>query len=993
MMLLLSLLLSISFAQDIVLPKTKECKKVGEFIFSESERAYLAKEGSRLFCAQKINSKSRINSDHFIKESNVLLKSTSAEPLAAEQWYLENKGSLENYVVDNLTTDQIRGKKGEDLNLLPLGSEIPGAPIIVAVLDTGIDWEHPDLKDAVVTKVEECKNLADYQVCLKSRSVKECDLEFMKKDSDGNGYPMDCRGWNLTGKVNPVTKILGDSDVKDQIGHGTHVSGLIAARKNGIGILGVSQNAKILPVKILNSGPGSGIKSESLPLPTENTLPKIKTYGDIFARGLLYAIRSEAKIINMSLGWPYAVESQFLKEMIQLALKKNIILVASAGNDSTNVPLFPCFYTGVVCVGSHNSEGAFARFSNYGANVDLLAPGTKILSTFPLSMRPNEMNEDFGYEYDQGTSMSAPLVSGSIARLLSEGIKQEEIYPRLILGARSTLLSQNPDFNLYDKFSLSGNLSVYQSVKLKPRSLILPKEKGERLISYSPTMMTHKMKLKNFWLKAQKVHLSLTLDKLNQKDIELLTPEFEIEALDSLAEIELELKLKSLHPNAHGEIKLLVRVTEASQQTSFPYSLEMVQPLSKVAQKKVISFSPEIVLNPTDKMRTIEGEENALLYLSTESDGTILKYLTVTDNLLTMQAQTYLKLPLGEMSKIKKIGNQKLILIKELLNNTDIKITKLHYYFFSENFSFLYHYEVESTEAPLSTDNNFLFKNNKYIPAWIAYGKDLNPVQDDPWSTNEDPDQDLFFYSLTERGVEQSRLNKAEDEILLSLIPQTIEDEALGKILVLKAKGEDYQLDYSILELGGEKILEYPLSLSRYQMLGGLIPKLNLENNSFFMANENFLTEVEKTSTGFAAKSNKMKSLNRLSAYQTVYGVFDQGAFLGTSTELVWLNFNTQDLSYTSLKRFSFMPNFLFDKFYTSFLVGDRPVLYLPSGLGVKLTNEILTLNEKNEIIRPAKFRLYDDLGCQELNPYSSKNQLTLRYLCTNSLQKVPVAF
>jgi len=195
--------------------------------------------------------------------------------------------------------------------------------------------------------------------------------------------------------------VNNDDDAMDDNGHGTHVAGIAAATTdNAIGIAGVAWNCKILPVKVLQSN-GYG------------------TYSDV-ANGVTYAANNGAKVINLSLGG-YA-ESYTLRDALENACSTAVI-VASAGNDRTNLPFYPAAWDFVIGVGASDVlydqendiwyEGE-AVFSNYGINADLYAPGVNICSTIPL-FYPHS----YSYASWNGTSMAAPFVTGTIALLYS----------------------------------------------------------------------------------------------------------------------------------------------------------------------------------------------------------------------------------------------------------------------------------------------------------------------------------------------------------------------------------------------------------------------------------------------------------------------------------------------------------------------------------------------------------------------------------------------
>ena len=241
---------------------------------------------------------------------------------------------------------------------------------IIAILDTGIDWLHPDLKNKIWSN--------------------KAEIPGNGVDDDGNGLVDDTRGWDY---------INNDNNPMDDNSHGTHVAGIAAAEgNNGIGISGVCPKAKIMAIKVF---PSSGRTDISTIVP-----------------GIYYAANNGATVINMSFG-EYG-RSQTLETALLYAYSKNIILVAAAGNDSYSIydqlpGGFPAIFypAGLPYVFGVQSDGDYSNFdpdgpvysqSAEGMNYELKAPGS-IFSTVPNG----------NYRTLQGTSMASPIVAGAVA--------------------------------------------------------------------------------------------------------------------------------------------------------------------------------------------------------------------------------------------------------------------------------------------------------------------------------------------------------------------------------------------------------------------------------------------------------------------------------------------------------------------------------------------------------------------------------------------------
>jgi thermitase len=289
-------------------------------------------------------------------------------------------------------TGQYDGTIDSDIDAPDAWDATTGEPgTTVAVIDSGVDINHPDLRNNIWTNPDE----------IPGNGV----------DDDKNNYVDDVHGWDFINNDAGVFDGSGD-------GHGTHVAGIIAAQgNNGVGVTGINWRAEIMPLKFMYNGKG--------------------TVSDA-VKALNYAVAEGAKISNNSYGWYDNCSgcfAQTLQDAILEADKSGHLFTAAAGNgfddylgdDNDKRPFYPANYDSpnIVSVAATNQEDKLTSFSNYGAKtVDLGAPGKTILSTAPGN----------GYGYGEGTSMAAPHVAGAAALILSQdpGLDAHTLKARLL---------------------------------------------------------------------------------------------------------------------------------------------------------------------------------------------------------------------------------------------------------------------------------------------------------------------------------------------------------------------------------------------------------------------------------------------------------------------------------------------------------------------------------------------------------------------------------
>ena len=308
------------------------------------------------------------------------------------------------------------GVSGVDIDALKAWDITTGDKNVkVAVIDTGVDYNHPDLKENIWVNEVELHGKAGV-------------------DDDNNGCIDDIHGCNFVKK---------NGDPMDDDGHGTHVAGTIGAvGDNNIGIAGVAWHVTLIPIKFIDDKDNGT---------TEDAI-----------RSIDYAIEVGAQILSNS--WGDEVGSELLKQAIERAKQAGALFVVAAGNETKDNDVkmdYPSGYDidNIISVAAVDNTGDLASFSNYGKKtVHIAAPGYNVYSTYRDPKQPN-----LDYESFAGTSMACPHVSGVAVLLLAQNPKLT--YQQI----RKTIFdSARPMPKLQGKVSTGGMLNAYEALKQSP---------------------------------------------------------------------------------------------------------------------------------------------------------------------------------------------------------------------------------------------------------------------------------------------------------------------------------------------------------------------------------------------------------------------------------------------------------------------------------------------------------------------------------------------
>ncbi len=335
----------------------------------------------------------------YIEPNQVFSVDTIQDTEYEKQWGLKNNGKNSGNIF-------FPGIKGMDINAEKAWTITTGSKEVkIAVIDTGVDYQHEDLKENIMINESEFNGQEGV-------------------DDDGNGYIDDIYGYDFANN---------DNDPMDGHGHGTHCAGVIGATHNDIGIRGVMSKVEILPIQFLTvSGQGT----------LEGAIKAID-----------YATSRGVNIMSNS--WGGGEPSKALTEAIAKAEKAGILFVAAAGNSNSNNDIKPTApantqINNVISVGAMDGKAKRANFSNYGEKtVHVFAPGVNIYSTV----------QNNKYKKMSGTSMACPFIAGVAGLIMANepNLTYKEVKSRIMTHAK--------EGNKLKDYSVSGFVDSFQSLE------------------------------------------------------------------------------------------------------------------------------------------------------------------------------------------------------------------------------------------------------------------------------------------------------------------------------------------------------------------------------------------------------------------------------------------------------------------------------------------------------------------------------------------------
>lgn len=915
-------------------------------------------------------------------------KKTVADELFAYQWGLENQGQTLIKEKDDIHNVPLRGVLGKDIGWTALIKNLPKRRPVIAVLDSGVDLNHPELQGNLWKNEAECG--------------KDASL-----DNDGNQLPGDCDGWNFTEEINSKAA----KNPMDIDGHGTHVAGIIAAKNNAKGMVGVLPNALIMPIKVMRDSNSSSSVPSS----------------EAFARGIIYAVDNGADVINMSLGWPRSMETKMLRDAVYYALGNGVPIVAAAGNNNSAEPLYPCAYDGVICVGATTVTGDFAQFSNYGGHVDVLAPGDNILGLNPTLLEP-EIFSVSGHELRSGTSQAAPFVSALVAALKANNkeITIDEIFARLY--AHGTLAQGK-------KYILGSEVTWSKLNKDVAGSIVRPvfKNLKQIIVNGDSEETAFRLTIRNFGLKTSDIKVQV---RSLSAGLSTSSEEFSIQELAQGEYTELNIPVMIQDLNAESSAKLQITVNGEKFYTEIPVMRDLrssenfkkenfvfkdkklpvgvnrgsIQPLISTLEVYGISKTHQFFMKRFDR-----NKELMEITLFTQQDKTYVQH----ENFIIVPYAV----GLVNFKRVDLNLDGKMDYFLQSLAEKDGK-KYFVFSFYDENLNDLWKgfqdvpLEIDVAVANLN-DVSFIKMNDQkngtmMLPAYFTEGaipkRDQKITSWDRYDVSKKmrlyylaPENDkLVIKSLTHNIWEEELKAKlglkwSDDILVEQLLPVSTKDAQTGSLRVMIAAGKGNKRSLFIQSFNNEssklgmKIPQLVLQTEEVDTLIKLTAN-GLENDGevYFNIYDRSRAKIVKTKEAAQAGEYVLKRevfgdliAGHIASFESPEGTF---SVLQTKEELVSISNNAATSSRAKL-RYSFLSQRLLTEMYfpVSYKREGRsaPGLYVDS---TAITGDRVNLLEEQngKLVSSIRNAVFVPRNCKALNPYYSfeSENFEYKFLC-----------
>lgn len=1038
---LLTILISVtSLASDIIVKSTdlsqlknsRYISKVELMVqsndpyFKNLHRVWLKESKKVLELSQEIKKLKGVESVELVHQAKLFtIEPTSNtvlvnnEPLSQYQWALRNQKQMIRRDLDQISSQKVQGVIGQDIQY-SFNAE-PANKTVVAVIDSGVDYNHPDLADSIFKNDLDCNQTGPNII-----------------DFDQNNYPGDCLGWNFTQPKNsPLARRPMDND-----GHGTHVAGIIAAQINSIGISGISNNLKILPIKVLDDRNQTGAST------------------DLLSMAILYAVDRGVDVINFSMGWTKSMDTEYLRRAIQIAISRNIPVIAAAGNNSSNDSIYPCAYPNVICVGATGIDGSMASFSNHGGFVDVLAPGEQILSTTQHKYLPNNFFVN-GYDIKSGTSQASPYVA-ALAALIKAKFPEEKINSISARIFESALTA--PIDKLRNKTSLHGLIQFDKALNMEPVVSIKPtfKEMEQVYFRKRDGKLGFKLPVKNYWKEVE--NITVKIESLN-KSIELVNDTFNLNQLttNQVALLPVMANIKDLDIDNIWKFKVLITKNEENDSTvlgNFSHQVPLVRfldddtdlkstnfeyrdsakPIGMIQNNKIVPLIKPVVdkyfLNENTMyyLPKFEEEQGYRIHLFTNVDG---KLHEQKHDIVIPHAKTLLNiqvLPITENSK----GD---ILIRSIAKNGDDEYVL--YSYFNRDGSPLFgedsHWRFDPESVLLDfNDARLVWFNHPTHGKMrqLIFSAVANTSQADqprsPWEMADNSVRNNIYFlepqikdktthlvtrTLSTIDVFKSwrtaiGINPLDMIELKRFINQDEKDLLNGQAKFMLSSGSGYFQRIFVIEINSIKI-DKPISISEITGLGVDPDNSNLatvvgldQNKADNYSAHMWIQFYDRISTidsimKFIDSKFVVDDINYYQHHDVqdhIIGYlssfhgdeFGQVSFYQSRNQLI--AHHTKDgvlnTSMREIIRFSFMPGFIFDQLFSAMTIKREnkklPALYVD---GTQITNdhlEVYMLDLNNQLYAPILQSVRTPKNCEPLAPsYKSHGSIyTHSFLC-----------